>query len=42
MNWPAEVWRDGIVPHVSVEPAVEDVMRDEDRALVAARRQLLR
>jgi hypothetical protein len=40
-DWPAEVWRDGIVPHVRIEPTLEDVIRDEDRVLETARRQLL-
>jgi carboxyl-terminal processing protease len=36
MPWPEEIWQKGIEPDIWVEPTVEDVMRDEDRALKAA------
>ena len=34
--WPEEVWRKGIEPHIDVEPAIEDVIRNEDRTLKTA------
>ena len=36
MPWPEKVWRNGIEPHIQVEPTVEGVIRDEDRALNTA------
>ena len=33
-------WRKGIEPHIRVEPTVEDVIHQEDRALSAAMRYL--
>ena len=40
MPWPEEVWRKGIEPHISVEPTIEDVIRNEDRTLETAVRYL--
>jgi len=40
MPWPEQVWRKGIEPHICVSPTVEDVIRNEDRTLAAARRYL--
>jgi hypothetical protein len=40
MPWPEEIWRKGIEPDVWAEPAVEDVIRDEDRILKTALSQI--
>jgi C-terminal processing protease CtpA/Prc len=36
MPEPEEVWQKGIVPHIPVEPTVEDIIHDEDRVLNTA------
>jgi len=36
MPWPEEVWKNGIEPDIWVEPTIEDVIRNEDRALKTA------
>ncbi|MBN1874819.1 MAG: hypothetical protein JXA33_11365 [Anaerolineae bacterium] len=41
MPWPEEVWDKGIEPHIYVEPAIEDVLQNEDRILKMAMRFLL-
>lgn len=41
MPWPEKVWRKGIEPHVRVEPTIQDVVEDHDRALLTAMRYLV-
>jgi C-terminal processing protease CtpA/Prc len=36
MPEPEEVWQKGIMPHIRVEPTVEDIIHDEDRVLNTA------
>jgi C-terminal processing protease CtpA/Prc len=36
MPWPAEIWQQGIQPDVWVEPAIADVINNEDRTLKTA------
>jgi C-terminal processing protease CtpA/Prc len=40
--WPELVGRKGIEPHIYVEPTIEDVIQNEDRALKTAVSSLLR
>jgi carboxyl-terminal processing protease len=36
MPWPEAVWQKGIEPNIYVEPTIEDVIKNEDRALETA------
>jgi len=36
MPWPEEVWQKGIEPDISVEPTIEDIIKNKDRALETA------
>jgi carboxyl-terminal processing protease len=40
MDWQEEAWQTGIEPHIRVEPTVQDIIRDDDRALDTAVRYL--